>query len=220
MASMKPGDAARLAHYSGLGVIGLHLAYAAATIGGFLTLESPRHPIADPWFAMMEVLIIALGPPVLVFLVALSEVEAARRSWILAAAILTGIAFALSASLHAVLLGIGRSHTLVAKEGMLAFTWPSVAYAVDILAWDWFFACALLCAGMGLKDAPAMRYASQTFLLAGLIALAGLLGPALSSMAVRNLGIVGYAGLFPVAVGLVLRALAARDTTQPTYPDG
>lgn len=201
------GNAAGSAYFSGLVVIALHLAYAAVTIGGFLALEHPDTPISDPWFAMMEVLIIGLGPPVLVFLAALGHVETARRPWFLAAAIMAGIAFSLSASLHIVLLVIGRGHPMAVEGALLAFTWPSVAYAIDILAWDWFFACAMLCCAMGLRDTPAMKWASRAFALSGLFAFAGLAGPLSASMTLRNIGIIGYAVLFPLAVCLALRAL-------------
>ncbi len=199
--------AADAAYLSGLVVIALHLAYAIATVGGFLSLEGSEKPISDPWFAVMEVLIIALAPPVLIFFAALAHLEQVHRLWMVAAGILAAIALTPSAVLHAVLIVIGRGHPLAADGALLAFTWPSAAYAVDILAWDWFFACSLLCCAMGLRASPALIWARRTFLLAGLLALAGLAGPLTGSMALRNIGILGYAVLFPLAVCQVLLAL-------------
>ncbi len=195
-----------LVRQSGRAVIALHLAYGAATFAGFVTLANAHEPMSDPWFAVMEWLIILLGPPVLVFLSALGRAEGVERVWSLAALVMAGTAFALSAALHAVLLTIGRDHALVAAGGLLSFRWPSAAYAIDILAWDGFFAGALLCCAMALRTTPGMGRAHLAFALAGLVALAGLAGPITGEMMLRNIGIAGYAVIFPVAVWLVLRA--------------
>ncbi|QIQ85521.1 hypothetical protein [Erythrobacter sp.] len=197
---------------AGLAVIALHAAYAFATIAGFIALPSSSEPIGDPWFAAMELLIIALAVPVVLFFAALARTAQEPRGWFLAALALAAAALTTSAALHAAVLALPRDHALVAGEGApLAFVWPSAAYAIDILAWDVLFACALLCAGVGLRGAPAMRPASAAFLLAGSVALAGLIGPLTGSMPLRNLGILGYALGFPLAVWLTLRALSQKS---------
>ncbi|WP_143738180.1 hypothetical protein [Erythrobacter donghaensis] len=198
----------RLIRLSGLAVIGLHFAYAAVTACGFVALELHDAPIADPWFAAMEWLIILIGPAVLLFLAALGRIEGARQVWIHVALALAVVTFALSASLHTMILALGRESPLVAPAGPLGFTWPSVAYAIDILAWDWFFALGLLCCAMALREVPHMLAARRTFLAAGLLALTGLAGPLTGAMMLRNLGIIGYAVVFPLAVVLVLRTPA------------
>lgn len=203
------GDA-DLVRHSGHTVIALYIAYGAATIAGFSSLANADEPMSDPWFAIMEWLIIVLGPVVLVFLSALGRIGGVGQPWSTAALVLAGITFALSAALHAVLLAIGRDHALVAAGGLLSFTWPSAAYAIDILAWDGFFAVALLCCAMALRHAPGMQHAFRAFALAGLVAVVGLAGPISGSMALRNIGIIGYAVIFPLAVWLVLRALPRR----------
>lgn len=205
---------ARLVRWSGLAVIALHLAYAAATIAGFLSLGAADEPIADPWFAMMEWLIILIGPPVLVFLTGLGSLGVEGRVWSLVAVALAAMTFALSAGLHAVLLVIGRDHALVAVGGLLSFTWPSAAYAIDILAWDGFFALALLSSAIALRTVAGMAPARVIFLLAGICALAGLAGPISGIMQLRLVGVLGYAVLFPVASGLVLRALPGSRIAQ------
>ncbi|MEE4318038.1 MAG: hypothetical protein V2I74_13750 [Erythrobacter sp.] len=204
MIAGEQSEDARLVRRAGIAVIALHLAYAAVTIAGFLALPQRDAPIADPWFAAMEWLIILIGPCVLLFFAAFARV-AAGRTWSLCALVLAAVTFALSAALHAVILAVGRDDALVAAVGALSFVWPSAAYAIDILAWDWFFGLALLCAGMALPASPRTLSARRVFLLAGALALAGLAGPATGAMELRNVGILGYAVLFPVAVALVLR---------------
>jgi hypothetical protein len=201
----------RLVWHAGRVVLALNLAYAAVTLGGFLSLPHAEAPIADPWFAAMEWLIILLTAPVLVFLWALGRVAGVGRGWSIAAVVLAGMTFALSVALHLALLAISRDDPRVAAGGPLSFVWPSAAYAIDILAWDGFFGAALLCCAMALRALPGMKSARLTFLAAGLLALAGMAGPALDAMSLRNIGVVGYAVLFPVAVWLVLRALERGD---------
>lgn len=193
----------------------LHVIYAVLLIAGLATLQSAADPIADPWFAAMEVLIVLLAAPAILFTCALGPIAGQKgRVWIAAAVAFMTMTFALSASLHAILLTIGRDHPLVGKDGLLAFTWPSAAYAVDILAWDAFFAMGLICCAVALHGVARMAWASRAFLLAGAIALVGLVGPVSDSMALRNVGIFGYAVIFPVAVGAVLRALHRKNPAQ------
>jgi hypothetical protein len=62
----------------------------------------------------------------------------------------------------------------------LSFRWPSIAYALDILSWDAFFAVSML------------FFAA----LAGVIA---------GDMQVRNIGVAGNVGTFPVEAILLAR---------------
>ena len=66
---------------------------------------------------------------------------------------------------------------------------------------------ALLCCAMSLRTASGLQWVRWAFALAGLMAIAGLAGPISGARVLRNIGIVGYATIFPVAVWLVLRVL-------------
>jgi hypothetical protein len=75
--------------------------------------------------------------------------------------------------------------------------WPSVLYGVDIVAWDIFFALALLFA------APVFHAAGQVavrngLLIAGAMCVAGIIGPAVNHIALRQIGIIGYAIIWPI----------------------
>jgi hypothetical protein len=53
----------------------------------------------------------------------------------------------LTCSLHFVILTVSRQSgfaSLTSLQRLLAFEWPSIAYAVDILAWDVFFVLSML----------------------------------------------------------------------------
>ena len=208
MAESVDGPTRRLHYWSGLAIVALYIAYALATIGGFLQLGSSDEPISDPWFAAMEWIILVLCPAILIFLSSLAGiVPPDRRAWVLAAIANAAIALGLSAALHAMLLCIDRTHPLVADGGALSFTWPSIAYAIDILAWDWFFAVAMLCCGISLRGEPTMHLAANMFFFGGTLAMVGLAGPLTGSMPIRNIGIAGYAVFFPCSVGVLMWTL-------------
>jgi hypothetical protein len=78
-----------------------------------------------------------------------------------------------------------------------------VIYALDILAWDLFYPLAMLFAAAVIRGAGLARALRACMVASGMISLVGLLGPVLGDMGIRNIGIVGYAGLSPV-VALLL----------------
>jgi hypothetical protein len=98
---------------------------------------------------------------------------------------------------------------------LLSFKWPSVAYALDILAWDVFFAVSVLFAAPVFGDGRLATSIRVSMIASGVLALAGLSGVVVGDMQLRNIGIVGYAGVFPVAA-LLLAILFQR--TPPITP--
>jgi hypothetical protein len=72
-----------------------------------------------------------------------------------------------------------------------------VLYGVDIVAWDIFFGLALLFA------APVFHAAGRVavrngLLIAGAMCLVGIIGPAVNHIALRQIGIIGYAIVWPI----------------------
>ena len=184
-------------------------AYALVTILGLLTLPAPDAPIADPYFTLMEVLILLIAPLLVGSMVAVHAFAApAQRCFSLTALILMAIMAGITSGVHFLVLTVSRP---LAPElpGLFTFRWPSVVYALDILAWDWFFALAVLFAlpvfrGGGKRE----KTVRALLLVSGILSLAGLIGVVLQDMAVRNIGIVGYAVVAPIAfwrIGSVLR---------------
>ena len=80
----------------------------------------------------------------------------------------------------------------------MSFNWPSVAYALDILAWDVFFALSMLSAAPVFYGSRLTASIRVSMAASGVLALAGLSGVVVGDMRLRNIGIVGYAGVFPV----------------------
>lgn len=133
------------------------------------------------------------------------------------------ISACITSSVHFVILTVSR---LLASSGFpwvtlfLSFEWPSVAYALGILAWDIFFALAMLSAAPVFTGGRLEKVIRLLMIVSGLLSLAGLIGVPLADMSLRNIGIIGYVGLpliiFPL-LGLLFWRM--RDSV-PDRPEG
>ena len=116
----------------------LGIMYAVTTILGFLSLKSPDDAIGDPFFSVMELLIILIAPSIVVSMVAVhayAPPDAKINS--LTALIFTILMAGITSSVHFVILTMSRQLEANSVSWLLSFKWPSVAYTLDILAWDW-----------------------------------------------------------------------------------
>lgn len=87
---------------------------------------------------------------------------------------------------------------------MVSWHWPSVVYALDILAWDWFFALSILFGSLVFRGGSGLVKSIHTLMIiSGVLSLAGLIGVPLRNMQIRNIGIIGYAIVSPVAFLLI-----------------
>lgn len=92
--------------------------------------------------------------------------------------------------------------------------WPSVVYALDILAWDVFFPMSVLFAAPVFREGRLESWIRSLLVLSGVLAFAGLAGVVANAMQLRNIGIVGYAVVFPVAAvltGILFRKSGLRE---------
>jgi hypothetical protein len=188
----------------------LCLLYALVLVVGLATLPTPEHPIQDPWFTLMELLILAIAPAMVIFTVALHGcVAAENRHAALLGVIFMSLCAGVTSCVHFSILVLSRQPEIAAAEWaplVFSFTWPSLAYALDILAWDFFFALAALFAALALRNESGHGVARVLLFAAAILAFIGLAGVPLANMSVRNIGIIGYVVLFPVATALVARA--------------
>lgn len=173
------------------------IAYALVTGIGLLSLQSPLDPIGDPWFTIMELLIIFLAPLMLIAMIALDQtVLQSMRIFSKTALFFMALMTAVTCGVHFTVLTVSRLITAAGYPGadlLFSFTWPSVAYTLDILAWDFFFALSILFAAPIFLGADKGRVIGILMLLSGLLSLAGLAGIPTADMGIRNIGIVGYA---------------------------
>ena len=115
----------------------------------------------------------------------------------------------ISSSIHFVILSVSRQIEFDELPGLslfFSFKWPSVVYALDILAWDWFFALSMLCAAPVFNRGKLEKIVQILMIVSGVLSLAGLIGVPLADMQVRNIGVLGYGVVAPVVfllLGLV-----------------
>jgi hypothetical protein len=199
--------ARRLGIFSAASVVVLGLAYAVTLTVGFLSLGSPQQPIGDPMFSILEVLIILMMPVMVGLMVAVHAwAPSHAKALSLTSVVFMGLVAGLTCSLHFMILTLSRQAAFASQSWMplfLSFKWPSVAYVLDILAWDFFFALSMFFAAPvfnGNRLAASIRILMIT---SGVLALAGLSGVVAGDMQLRNIGIVGYVVVFLVVAGLL-----------------
>jgi hypothetical protein len=183
------------------------VAYAVTLVIGLFSLESPLQPIAVPMFSILEVLIVLLSPAMVGLMVAMHAWAAPQaRSLSLMAIVFTSLLRGITFCVHFAILTLSRRPAFGAQPWLsllLSFQWPSLAYALEILATDVFFPLATFCVApvfAGSRLATTIRVLT---IAAGLLALAGLIGVVAGDMNIRNVGIVGYVGVFPLVAALL-----------------
>lgn len=211
-------NARRLGIVSAYGTALLSVVYAATLVAGFMSLQSPQQAIGDPWFAILEILIILMMPLMVAMMVAAHAWAPPKaKVFSLLALVFMTLLAGLTCSLHFVLLTVGRHAAFSEIAGMplfVSFNWPSIPYALDILAWDFFFALSVLCAAPVFRCNRLAMSIRLLLIASGALALAGLSGVIFGDMQLRNIGIIGYAGVFPFAallLGILFHGASPRE---------
>lgn len=220
-----PPLARRLGVAAGVTVSVLCAAYAVVLVIGLLKLPSPEQQIQQPWFALMELLIIAISPAMVALIVALHAwVPRERKSLDLLGVAFMSMSAVVTCSVHFSILALA-THPAFAGEDwaglVFSFKWPSVAYTLDVLAWDVFFPLAALFAGSAVRGSHLASVARGLLFASAALAFVGLAGVPLADMQVRNIGIIGYAVLFPIAAAVLARLFhraAGEIVSQPVVP--
>jgi hypothetical protein len=155
----------------------------------------------------MEVLILAIAPAMVAFTVGLHAWATTERKSI---ALLSGFFMSMCAvvtcSVHFAVLTLSRQPAFAGSDWatlVFSFKWPSVAYALDILAWDVFFPLAALFGALVVQGPGLARLARALLFGSSALAFIGLAGIPLSNITVRNIGIIGYVFCYPLAAVLL-----------------
>jgi hypothetical protein len=200
-------NARRLGIVSAVGTVFLSVLYAIPLTAGLLSLPSPDTPIGDPWFPMMELLIILTMPLMVGLMVAIHAwASPETKVFSLIAIIFTALLTGVTTSVHFVILTVTHRPEFAGQSWVplvLSFRWLSVTYALDVLAWDVFFGLAVLFAAPVFRGGRLARSIRLLLLVSGALALGGVSGVILNQSQLRSIGIVGYAVVFPVAAVLL-----------------
>ena len=199
---------------SSVWVVVLISAYSAVLAVGLLSLGSSREPISEPYFSILEILILAMMPMMVLLMVCVHAwTPVAWKPFSLASVIFMSLLVVVTSSVHFVILSMNGASGLVAQPLfalLFSFRWPSIPYALDILGWDVFFALSMLFAAPGFSGDRLANAIRILMTASGLLALAGIVGPVVGDMRFRMIGVVGYAVVFPI-IALLLGRLFYRS---------
>ena len=193
----------------------LLVAYAVTLVVGLLSLESPQEPIGDPMFTILEILIIVMMPAMVALMVAVHAwAPMHAKTLTLTSVVFMGLLAGMTSIVHFCVLSLSRQPEFAEQSWLpmvVSFKWPSVVYALDILAWDIFFPLSMLFAAPVFWGSRLAAWIRVLMIASGVLAFAGLSGVVVGDMQLRNLGIVGYVGVFLV-VATLLAVLFYRAT--------
>jgi hypothetical protein len=195
----------------------LLVAYAVTLVVGLLSLESPREPIGDPMFTLLEILIIVMMPAMVALMVTVHAwAPMHAKTLTLTSVVFMGLLAGVTSVVHFCVLSLSRQPAFAGQSWLpmvVSFKWPSVVYALDILAWDIFFPLSMLFAAPVFWGSRLAAWIRVLMIASGVLAFAGLSGVVVGDMQLRNIGIVGYVGVFLV-VATLLAVLFYRATPQ------
>ena len=185
----------------------LLVAYAVTLVVGLASLESPQEPIGNPMFTILEILIIVMMPAMVALMVAVHAwAPMHAKTLTLTSVVFMGLLAGVTSVVHFCVLSLSRQPEFTGQSWLpmvLSFKWPSVVYALDILAWDVFFPLSMLFAAPVFHGSRLAVWIRVLMIASGVLSLAGLSGVVAGDMQLRNIGIVGYVGVFLVVAALL-----------------
>src|SRR5918993_4897718 len=201
--------------FSAAATVILLVAYALTLAVGLMSLESPQQPIGNPMFTILEVLIIVMMPAMVALMVAVHAwAPMQAKTLTLTSLVFMGLLAGVTCVVHFCVLTLSRQPEFVGRPWeslVFPFAWPSVVYALDILAWDVFFPLSMLFAAPVFRGSRLAAWIRVLMIASGVLSLAGLSGVVVGDMQLRKIGIVGYVGVFLV-VAVLLAILFYRAT--------
>ena len=196
-----------LGFFSATGLVSLSVLYVGTGVvwllrGGEAAARAPLSP-EGTYLAVLEWLLVLCAPLMVLLMAALHALAAAdQRAHTLAALSFMVLAAGTTSGVHFARLVVARHldpAAAVALAPVISFDWPSIFFALDLLAWDLFLGLSLVLAAGGFPASPAFRASRIALRLAGALCLAGFLGPATGHLQLQLLAITGYAFVFPAA---------------------
>ena len=196
---------------SAIGILVIGLLYVATIAVWLVLVRAPHQPISDPFLAIMELLTLLSAPALVGMLVAAHAFSArAQQVFALAGLCFGVLAAGVTMAVHFLELTAIRQ-LAQADAGQLGYllVWPSSLLAADYLAWDLLIGLSLVCVSRVFVGDISLNRARRVTALCGVLCLAGLVGPFSGAIAWQNIAVLGYAGVLPLAAGLVARVFRA-----------
>jgi hypothetical protein len=127
-----------IGRFAAWAVFVLGIAYGVTLVLGLLSLKSSQDAIADPFFSTMELLIVLMAPLMVISMAAVHTYAAPDvKAYSLTALAFMILLAGITSSVHFMILTISRQIEATRLPWVplfVSFKWPSVTYALDILA--------------------------------------------------------------------------------------
>ena len=209
-----------------MGMVGAWTAFAvneayAVTSGlGFLAAKAPSDPIRDPYLSIMSLLIVLMAPFLVITMVAVHRYAAAEhKPYSMAALAFMVLLAGITSTVNFALFALARQQTVTAAlwvSSFVSFEFPPLAQALDLLAWDWFFALSMLLAAPVFRGGRLENAVRALMVLTGVLCIVGLACLPFSPLVGTIIGTVGWGVAGPI-VFLLLANLFTRMRAE-AYP--
>ncbi|MEO7359325.1 MAG: hypothetical protein ABI120_03290 [Gemmatimonadaceae bacterium] len=197
----------RIGMWAAFAVTVTGVAYGAALGIGFAVFGLSK-PIVDPLLAIMEVLTMVSALLLLVMMSAVHSYALPEHKPIsLVAFGLMLFATGLTCTVHFVEL------TALRQLGTAGIVWPSVSYAVELLAWNFLLGLSLLFASRVFVHGDHAARVRHGLTWCGALCLFGTIGPAVGNMRLQFIGVFGYAVVLPVVCLMLARLFRAESAS-------
>jgi len=187
--------------------------YSFASGLGFLSLKTPQDAIGTPYLPVMALLIILMAPLMVVTMVAVHAYAAPEHKVYSMMALAFMILLAgITSSVNFAVLVVSSQTDMAGAPWLplfLPYKWPAVAYAMDMFAWDWFYALSMLCGAMVFRDGRLPQLARLVMVISGGLSLVGLIVLPFATMWAIGISIVGW-GVAGSVVFLLLAIVFGR----------
>ena len=211
----------RVGVWSAVTMVMIGVAYIIVGAIGVMARSPSPDPLHedDPYLAILEFLIVLSAVALVSMMAAVYGYSPpSTKTYSLVSLAFMVVLAVLTSSVHFASLTVGRqieSGAMPQLYRQLSFEqWPSVALALDFLAWDFFLGLSLLSAAAVFKGDRLHTNIRITMIVAGSLCIAGTLGPLLGQLRIALLATVGYAFVLPV-ICVLLAILFARPEVTP-----
>ena len=207
----------RIGMFSAIAMVTIIAVYISTGLIG--VLARPPHSSTlqqvDPYLAILECLILLAAVTLVVMMAAVyAYAPPDRKAYALAALAFMIIFATLTCSVHfAALTVVRRIDPKLTSDLFRQLSFeasPTLALAVELLAWDFFFGLSMLFASRVFSGSRLENSLRTSMTLCGTLCVLGTLGPVTGEMRISWLGIMGYAFVLPIAC-VFLAILFARS---------
>lgn len=177
--------------------------YFITVIYALLTLDPITHEITSVSKLLMEILTIFSSLFLLLFTVSFFSKYGWNYDGVLASMFM-GLSFLTTLVVHFSSIVLTRS-SLISNDiysSLLSFSWPSIFYNLDIIAWDILFGLSFIYSGKFVRK-NYDKLIGNLMIVAGLLSLIGIIAIPMNNINLRFIGVFGYV-VIPIVVCILV----------------